>query len=153
MIVSLFIFVLQLEFKYLIVSGELEEKLISELFTPTAKLLFGKCISVIVLNSNPRLLAYCQHLLSFLHFLFLYYNILCACSVVWLFGTPWTVACQAPLSTGFPRQEYWSGLPCLPPRELTDPGTEPPSPASPSLAGKFFTSEPLGKPLLNTTSV
>ena len=45
------------------------------------------------------------------------------------FVTPWTVAHQAPLSMGFPRQEYWSGLPFLPPGDLPDPGIEPRSPA------------------------
>ena len=39
--------------------------------------------------------------------------------------TPWTVACQAPLSMGFPRQEHWSGLPFPPPGDLPDPGIEP----------------------------
>ena len=39
--------------------------------------------------------------------------------------TPWTVACQAPLSMGFSRQEYWSGLPFPPPEELLDPGIKP----------------------------
>ena len=55
----------------------------------------------------------------------------CACSVtsVRLFSTPWTVACQAPLSTGFSWQEYWSGLPCPPPENLPDPGIEHKSPA------------------------
>ena len=43
--------------------------------------------------------------------------------------TPWTVACQAPLSMGFSRQEYWSGLPFLFPRNLPNPGIEPRSPA------------------------
>ena len=44
----------------------------------------------------------------------------CACmlSHVWLFATPWTVACQALLSMGFHRQEYWSGLPCPPPSDF-----------------------------------
>ena len=55
------------------------------------------------------------------------------------FVTPWTVAHQAPLSMGFPRQERWSGLPCPPPRELPDPGVEPASLLSPALAGRFFT--------------
>ena len=41
------------------------------------------------------------------------------------FATPWTVACQAPLSTGFPRQEYWRGLPFPSPRDLPDPDVEP----------------------------
>ena len=44
-----------------------------------------------------------------------------------LFATPWTVAHQAPLSMGFSRQEYWGGLPCLPPGDLPNPGIEPTS--------------------------
>jgi len=47
---------------------------------------------------------------------------------------------------GFLRQEYWSGLPCPPPRGLPDSGIEPASLASPSLAGRFFTTEPPRKP-------
>ena len=54
-------------------------------------------------------------------------------SCVWLFATPWTLACQGPLSMGFPRQEYWSGLPCPPPGDLPDPGIKPASPESPTL--------------------
>ena len=56
------------------------------------------------------------------------------------FVTPWTITSQAPLSMGFSRQEYWSGLPCLPPKDLPNSGTEPKSLA---LAGGFFTIEPL----------
>ena len=56
-----------------------------------------------------------------------------------IFATPWTVALQAPLSTGFPKQEYWSGLPYPPPGDLPDPGIEPASLTSPALAGGFFT--------------
>ena len=48
---------------------------------------------------------------------------------------PWTVACQAPLSTGFSRQENWSGLPFPSTEDLPDPGIEPRSPA---LAGRFW---------------
>ena len=55
------------------------------------------------------------------------------------FATPWTVAHQTPLSMGFSRQEYWSGLPCPPPGDLPNPGIEPMSLMSPALAGKFFT--------------
>ena len=50
-------------------------------------------------------------------------------SHVQLFGTPWTVAHQAPLSMGFSRQEYWSGLPFPSPGDLPDPGIKPGSPA------------------------
>ena len=58
------------------------------------------------------------------------------------FVTPWTVTCQAPLSMGFPRQEYWSGLSFPSPENFPDPGIKPTSPA---LAGGFFTTEPPGK--------
>ena len=64
-------------------------------------------------------------------------------SHVRLFATPWTVACQAPLSMGFSRQEYWSGLPFPSPGDLRDPGIEPRSPA---LQADTLTSEPPGKP-------
>ena len=51
---------------------------------------------------------------------------------------PWTVAHQSPLSTRFPKQEYWSGLPFPPPGDLPDPGIQPPTPVSVALAGEFF---------------
>ena len=71
-------------------------------------------------------------------------------SHVHLFATLWTVACQAPLSMGFSRQEYWSGLPCPPPGDLRDPGIKPMSPASPALQADSLLSEPPGKPLSTT---
>ena len=58
---------------------------------------------------------------------------------VQLLATPWTVAHQAHLSMAFSRQEYWSGLPGSPPRDLPNPGMEPTSLMSPALAGGFFT--------------
>ena len=66
-----------------------------------------------------------------------------SCSVMSYCATPRTVARQAPLSTGFSRQEYWSGLPGPSPGALPDPGTEPTAPA---LAGGCFSTEPSGKP-------
>ena len=60
--------------------------------------------------------------------------------------TAQTVACQAPLSMAFPRQEYLSGLPFLPPGDLPDPRIKP---ASPALAKGFLTTEPPGKGLVN----
>ena len=60
-------------------------------------------------------------------------------SHVQLFATLRTVAHQAPLSMGFSRQEYWSGLPCPPPGDLPDPGIETVSLPSPALAGRLFT--------------
>ena len=64
-------------------------------------------------------------------------------SCVWLFTAPWTVACQPPLSVGFSRQEYWTGLPCLPPR-----GSLPPRDRIlvSCMAGRLFTTEPSGIP-------
>ena len=67
-------------------------------------------------------------------------------SRVQLFVTPWTVACQAPLSTGFSRQEYWINLPFPPPGNLPNLGIKPMSLEAPVLAGGFFTTEPFGKP-------
>ena len=61
-------------------------------------------------------------------------------SRVRLFVTPWTVAYQAPLSTGFSRQECWSGLPFPSPGDLPDPGNKPRSPA---LQADTLLSEPL----------
>ena len=58
------------------------------------------------------------------------------------------IAHQTPLSMGFPSEEYWTGLPFPTPGDLPNPGTEPTSPASPALAGVFFTTEPPGKPIL-----
>ena len=62
------------------------------------------------------------------------------------FVIPWTVACQAPLSMGFPRQEYWSGLPFSSPGDLPNPESEP---VSPTMVGNFFTTEPPKMPILN----
>ena len=59
------------------------------------------------------------------------------------FVTPWTVAHQAPLSMGFPRQGYYSGLPFPSPEDLPSPGIKP---ASPALADGFFVIETPGKP-------
>ena len=64
-------------------------------------------------------------------------------SPVWLFETPWTAACQAPLSMGVSRQEYWSGLPFPSPGHLPNPGIEP---GSPALQADALSSEPPGKP-------
>ena len=61
--------------------------------------------------------------------------------------TPWTVAHQAPLSMGFPRQVYWSDTISFS-RDLPDSGTEPTSSVFPALAGGFFTTAPPGKPSL-----
>ena len=70
---------------------------------------------------------------------YLAYAMLSCFSHVRLFATLWTVARQAPLSTGFSRQEHWSGLPCPSPGDLPDPGIEPVSLMSPEVAGGFFT--------------
>ena len=88
-------------------------------------------------------------------------SILYVCCCCWVsrwatsdsFATPWTVACQASLSMGFPRQEYWSGLPFPSPGDPPNPGIEPAFSASPALSGGFFTTEPLEKQAHFTHSV
>ena len=72
----------------------------------------------------------------------------CACSVVSdsLRHYGLTIAHQAPLSIGFPREEYLRGLPIPLPGDLPDPGMKPASPVSSALTGRFFTTEPPGKP-------
>ena len=62
--------------------------------------------------------------------------------------TPWTIACQAFLSMKLPRQEYWSGLPFLSPRDLPDTGTELTSPASPALHADSLLLNHWGSPFL-----
>ena len=59
-------------------------------------------------------------------------------SHVWLFATPWTVAHQAPMSMGFPRQEYWRGLPFPTLGDLPKPGIKQISLETPALPGRFF---------------
>ena len=74
-------------------------------------------------------------------YLYMLYAVLCAVlscfSHVQLFATPWTIACQDPLSVGFSRQEYWSGLPRIELMSLT----------TPALADRFVTAKPPRKPL------
>ena len=82
-----------------------------------------------------------SQIIVFRHFLYIVV-VVQPLSCVQLFATPWTVAHQAPLSMGFPRQEYWSGLPFSSPVSLPDSGIEP---ESSTLAGRFFTTEPPGK--------
>ena len=68
------------------------------------------------------------------------------------FVTLWAVACQAALTMGFPKREYWSGLPFPSPEDLTEPGIEPESPvlqAASCITAGFFTTEPPGKPVVS----
>jgi len=83
--------------------------------------------------------------LCHLYFVSAMFCSLCVLSNVQRCATPWTVACRAPLSTRFSRQESWSGLPFPPPGDLPSPGNKPMSPASPALADGFFTTEPPGE--------
>ena len=81
---------------------------------------------------------WCMHVCMLSHF-----------SCVRLFATLWITACQAPLSMGFSSQEYWSGLPCPPPRALPDPGIKLASPAPRALQEDFLSIQPPGKPSLS----
>ena len=69
-------------------------------------------------------------------------------SHVQLLQSPWTAAHQAPLSMGFPRQEYWNGLPFPPPGDLTNSGIKP---VSPALQADSLPIEPPGKPFVLVT--
>ena len=89
---------------------------------------FLRLISSLILNS------------SFLKYTFGGGLVAKSCLILWI---PWTVPCRAPLCMGFPRQEYWSGLPFPPPGDLSNPGIKP---VSSALAGGFFNTEPRGKP-------
>ena len=82
------------------------------------------------------------------HHILLLYSlwILSRSAVLESFETPRTVAHQDPLSMGFPRQEYWSGLPFPPLRDLLDPEIQPTFLVSSTLAGDFFTTAPHGQP-------
>ena len=100
------------------------------------------CPFVITLTTVP----FC---LNLTHTTVLKSNTVCVCVCVLnhvrLFATSWTVACQAPLSMGFSRQEYWNALPFPTSGDLPDPGIEPMSLTSPELAGRFFSTVPPGK--------
>ena len=76
---------------------------------------------------------------------------MCVFSCVQLFLVPWIIVCQAPVSTDFSRQEYWSELTFSTPRDLPDPGIEPESLMSPALEGRFFTSDATWEAQLSKT--
>ena len=78
---------------------------------------------------------------------------LVAIRVHWTLAIPWTIACQAPLSMEFPRQEYWSGVPFPPPGDFSDPGIKTTSPMFLALAGGQFATEPPGKPTVSIISM
>ena len=84
---------------------------------------FGSCV---LLVSHVELRVICNS--SFWIYFACYVGGLLAMSCPTL-ATPWTISCQAPLPMGFSRQEYWSGLPCPPPRDLPKPASTPGSPA------------------------
>ena len=74
----------------------------------------------------------------------------CCCCCFLALWDPMGLACQAPLSMGFPRQEYWSGLPFPSPEDLPDPEIKP---ASPALAQGYFTTDPPRKPQRNAIGI
>ena len=104
-------------------------------------LLQGICLTQ---GLNPRLLHQQGDSLPLHYLARTQFSSVQSLSCVQLLVTPWTVTCQAPLSIGFSRQEYWSGLPFPSPGDLPDPGIDPRSPA---LQADSLPSEPPGKPL------
>ena len=101
-------------------------------------------LRMIIVASSLRFAFLCQWISKLLNELI---NLQClSCKLshfshVWLFATPWTVAHQAPLSKGFSRQEYWSGLPCPPPGDFPDPGIKFVSTYVSCIGGRFFTTD------------
>ena len=95
-------------------------------------------------RSEPMGVCMCMYTQMDVHtFIYIHMCTYMWCAVFWLvtqlgltlFATPWMAARQAPLSMGFPRQEYWSGLPFLSPGDLPNPGIQL---SSPALVGRFF---------------
>ena len=72
-------------------------------------------------------------------------------SPVRLFVTSWTAGRETPLSVGFSRPEYWSGLPCPPPGDLPNLEIQLTSLASPAFAGRYFTTVPPRRPIFFAT--
>ena len=118
----------------------------------------GDIFSRVLSSNSCRLMTYCVGG-STNKFIFCLNNVCCTTNILWnsyclsslnvlcaeslsrvrLCATLWTIACQAPLSMGFSRQEYWSGLPFPSPGYLPNPEIEIASLMSPGLAGRFFT--------------
>ena len=98
-----------------------------------------------VQNENPE---HCVYILRAkqIRFIITFACMIRCFSYVWLCMTPWTAACQAPLSMGFSRQVYWSGLLCPPLGDLPDSGIEPMSLMSPEMAGGILSLVSPGKP-------
>ena len=110
--------------------------------------IFQHCTSTTII---PFFVLHLPHILSLYMFQNLVISPECVLSrsVVSDSTTPWIVGCEAPLSMEFSRQEYWSGLTFLPPRDLPDLGwTETMSPVSPAPAGGFFITVSPGKSLI-----
>ena len=107
--------------------------------TPNLLLSINLHMSSLHSQSSQISLPYCKT------FITVQFSSVQSLSQVRLFATPWTVAHQAPLSVGFSRQGYWSGLPCPPPGDLPRPGIA--SLASPAMAGGLFATSQLGSPV------
>ena len=97
------------------------------------------------LKSTRLLFGDHENVLIFTVFFAFFFFLACMLSHAHVFTTLWTVAHQAPLSMGFPRQEYWNGLPFPSLGEIPDPGIKLAFPASPTSTGRFFTTEPSGE--------
>ena len=105
--------------------------------TPTCSLLQGTVIRVFSVPEGQKLYEFRRGMKRSVFTVCV--GVCLVASVVSDSTTLWTVGHQAPLSMGFSRQQYWSGLPCPSPGDLPDPGPEPESLVSPALAGGFFT--------------
>ena len=118
-------------------------KLASFCFSVEVYLIYSVILVSIVQHSDFYIYIYIIFQIIFPYLLLLLFSGQVVSDSLWSHGLG-SQAHQVALSTGFFRQEYWSGFPCPPPRDLPHPGIEPTPPA---LAGGFFTTEPPGRPL------
>ena len=142
-----------------LVSNEHQHKQGNRLFSPFSYL--AKCLKkkkkrleIIIPHNIPlyKMLYYTYIYNTHTHIYSIRYKkrFVCTLSHTWLFATPWTVAFQAPLSIGYPREEYWSELPLPPPDHLPDSGIKLLSTVSAVLAGWSLLLCHLGSPRKDT---
>ena len=102
-------------------------------------IVYVSCTHILYVYIYYRYTQYTYILYVYIYIICVHACVLSCFSCVWFFAALWTVAHQPSLSVGFSRQKYWSGLVCPPLGNLPEPGIEPKSLTSPTLADRFFT--------------
>ena len=125
-------------------------KRVNSEFSSQGKKFFFYYFTFVSIWGDRYTLNYYDHFMTHVNQIITLYTLnlysVCVLNSVWLIGTTWTVARQAPLFMEFSRQEYWSGLSFPTAWDLPNPEFEPESPVLPALIGRVFTTEPPGKP-------